>query len=161
MATQAKVFAERAYHLAIVSLTRVEGVVVSPAPSDHGIDLLVTASPSAPGRIFGVEVKGATAGRLVNREGIVREDIAQRVRHYARDMAFPVGVMICEMPTDMAYFGWVLSPHPTHGSKAPQSLALVSRIRVALATKRIMSRAIKDVNAWYDQVMKSRHLQPS
>jgi hypothetical protein len=139
-------FEERAEQLAIMLLTRLEGVQVSRMGADPGVDLLVTIdSQHSAGRLFGVEVKATKKmSSLVNSNGILKRDLATRLEKATKHYTFPVGVLIVEVISDAARFGWILKP------EAGQAI-YTGNIHTQVATKEVMRRSLEEVKRWYQR----------
>jgi Domain of unknown function (DUF4365) len=137
---------ERAEQLAIMLLTRIANLRVSREVREEGLDLLVTIeSGNLTERRFGIEVKATKNIRsLVNSNGIVKRDVALRLGQRARAHSFPVGVLIVDVVSDMARFGWILKPDSTGPT-------FTGNIHTDVATNEFMRRALEEVTRWYDR----------
>jgi hypothetical protein len=139
-------FTERAEQLAIMLLTRMDNVRVSREVKDQGPDLLVAIESNSPAeRIFGIEVKATKKlNSLVNSNGMVKKELASRFGRRARDYPYPVGVLIVDVVSDTARFGWVLKPDVA----GPM---FTGNIHTDVATNDVMRRALEEVTRWYSR----------
>jgi Domain of unknown function (DUF4365) len=137
---------ERAEQLAIMLLTRMANLRISREVREQGLDLVVTIeSGNLAERSFGIEVKATKKMRsLVNSNGMVKKEVAVRLSQRARAHSFPVGVLIVDVVSDIARFGWILKPEST----GPM---FTGNIHTDVATNDIMRRTLEEVTRWYDR----------
>lgn len=137
--------AERAEHLAVLLFTTLPDVRVDHPVADRGIDLRVFIGRD-PQQVFGVEVKGTMRiAQLVRPDGALLPGVAAELRRVSSDYQFPVGVVVCDVSSEAARFGWVAAPRVgrTFG------LCRDDVITTELATVDVLRRATEEVAAWY------------
>jgi len=137
---------ERAEQFAILLLTRLDNVHVERRAEHRNVDLWVTIQPEQhDGRIFGVEVKAVRKlSSFVNSNGMVKKDRASGIGERIHDYPFPIGLLIVDVVSDIARFGWVLKPETV----VPR---FTGQIHTDVATTDVIRRAVDEVLSWYSR----------
>lgn len=137
---------ERAEMMAVLALTRLPEVIVRRQSEGYGSALLVSVSSQRSARVFGVLVKGATKSTsCVTPQGLVRSDVADKLKSAAGDSPFPIGLLYFDMTDDSGYFGWLFEP-----GKLPGELVRRDEIEVMPINDDVIRHVVEQVDRWYD-----------
>jgi hypothetical protein len=133
----------RAQLLAELELTRRPEVRLT-ADAEGGLDFL--GRLESPAHLFGVEVKGVLNTQLLDTEGRLMSPYSRELLQQARAYPFPVFVLIFQVKTDEAYFGWLLKPNAAAG---PSALKPVEDLVLTPATSATVDGALDEIKRWY------------
>ncbi|MDB5293378.1 MAG: hypothetical protein JWL69_4619 [Phycisphaerales bacterium] len=147
----ASVVEHRAESLAVMYLTRRDDLVVSHQTADYGIDLLVTLCEAgkATGKLFGVQVKGATTARRTERHGEqISIGTSDDPARWLKSIPFPVCLLFFTMDDDQGYFKWLKEPVLLPDGSA--SLRIIQETHLRRLSNEAINGIVETVNRWYE-----------
>jgi len=94
--------------------------------------------------IFGIEVKGTSnPSSLVNSNGILKKTVATSAKKHVQGSNFPVGLMLVNVNSESARFGWLLEPGARYGK-----LASSEHVHTMEITNVTLDLAVQQVAKW-------------
>ncbi|SFL42029.1 hypothetical protein SAMN02982985_00036 [Rugamonas rubra] len=132
-----------AENLAIMVLTRVPGLQLSRPDRSTGLDFIATLSNHSNGNgdstVFGVLIKSTmNIEKIVGPDGVVEGNTAASIAKVAQNSTVPAALLVIDLATEEARFGWV--PHPAHdfGKHGTST----GQLQTVIATKMELESAI-------------------
>ncbi|MES2074927.1 MAG: hypothetical protein V4462_04835 [Pseudomonadota bacterium] len=131
-----------AENLAIMVLTRVPGLQLSRPDRAIGLDFIATLDGDGEGNsvVFGIVVRATTnIEKIVGPDAVVEGNTAASIAKVAQNSTSPVALLIIDLATEDARFGWV----PAHDFDKPGTST--GQLRTITATKTGLDSAIKSL----------------
>jgi hypothetical protein len=140
--------AQRAQSIATVILTRLPGLSlqrIEGSPVEFIAVIRNDDRPSA--RMFGVEVRALSPRDRLRADGSVDAATASRLVERAREMPFPAALLLIDIRSEEAWFGWTLPPGRESGRTS--AAATIAEAGMRPATTAELHRALLEVQRWY------------